>query len=283
MATAYEFETLLALRSPEEPRVLEVVLNRPKNLNAINRKMFAELKECMDNASKDPDVHCVLLHGGSCRLFTAGLDLNEGFGETVGDTTGEKIDVSRRAIRMEPGIRSAQDGISALEKCSKPVVVALHNAVIGGGIDIASACDVRYCTEDTFFCIAEVNIGIAADVGTLQRLPKIVGNDSFVREAALTGRRFLATEAKELGLIGAIYPDREKCVAAARKVATEIAAKSPVAVIATKASLNYSRDHSVQEGLDHVRLMNTLHLQSKDVPVAVKANLTKTKPEYSRL
>lgn len=292
MAT-YNFETLAVQHNSEEPLVLEVALNRPEKLNTLNDRFWLDMKHCMEIASSDPDVHCVLIHGGACRLFSAGLDLNGGIGgghtkESVG--AGEqkqlkraKPDVSRVALRMEPGIIQAQDGISSIERCRKPVVVALHNGVIGGGIDIACACDIRYCTEDTYFVIAEVNIGIAADVGTLQRLPKIVGNDSIVRELALTGRKFLATEAQTLGLIGTIFPDRERCLAGARATAKQIATKSPVGVIGTKASLNYSRDHTVQEGLEHVRLWNSLHLQSEDVKTAVFATLKKTKALYSRL
>ncbi|CAE8615404.1 unnamed protein product, partial [Polarella glacialis] len=120
-------------------------------------------------------------------------------------------------------------------------------------------------------------------VGTLQRLPKIVGNDSIVRELALTGRRLLAQEAKELGLVGKVLPSQAACLAEARKVAVEIASKSPVAVLGTKVSLNYSRDHSVQEGLDHIRQWNSLHLMSEDVMTAVKAYLTKSTPKYSKL
>merc|ERR1719277_2763481 len=100
----------------------------------------------------------------------------------------------------------------SIERCRKPVVVALHNAVIGGGVDLACACDIRYCSQDTFFSIAEVNVGLAADVGTLQCLPKIVANDSVVRELALTGRKFKADEALALGLVGKVLPDKEACL-----------------------------------------------------------------------
>lgn len=227
-----------------------------------------------------------MIHGGRSRIFTAGLDLASemgGGGGLLSSGSGTKVDVSRRAFRMERGIEEAQEGISALELCRKPVVVALHGAVIGGGVDLASACDIRYCTEDAFFCIAEVNVGLAADVGTLQRLPKIVGNDSVVRELALTGRRLKAAEAKVLGLVGEIFSDQEACLSAARKVAIEIARKSPVAVIGTKANLNYSRDHSVKEGLDYVRLWNTLHLQSEDLGKAVQATMKKKSPQFSKL
>eukprot|EP00435_Cladocopium_sp_Y103_P032315 s1734_g8.t1 len=117
--------------------------------------------------------------------------------------------------------QSCEEGITALERCRKPVIGAFHSGVIGAGVDLASACDIRYCSEDAWFQIAEVNVGLAADVGTLQRLPKIVGNDSVVRELAFTGRKMASAEAKELGLVGKIFATREDCLAAARKLAQD--------------------------------------------------------------
>lgn len=294
MPVTYEFETFLVQRNRDANTVLEVALNRPEKLNAMNSVFWSEIKRCMERVSEDPDVRCVLIHGGKCRLFSAGLDLNSemGGGATSAEPTSAEagtklkrppLDASRKGLRMNRGMLHAQDGISSIERCTKPVVVALHNGVIGGGIDLACACDIRYCSEDAYFRVAEVNVGIVADVGTLQRLPKIVGNDSIVRELALTGRRMSAAEAKALGLVGAILPDRESCLEQARTTAQEIASKSPVAVIGIKACLNYSRDHTVQEGLDHVRLWNSLHLQAEDVGVAVRATLSKKHATFSRL
>eukprot|EP00450_Noctiluca_scintillans_P011755 CAMPEP_0194490184 /NCGR_PEP_ID=MMETSP0253-20130528/9484_1 /TAXON_ID=2966 /ORGANISM="Noctiluca scintillans" /LENGTH=280 /DNA_ID=CAMNT_0039330779 /DNA_START=46 /DNA_END=888 /DNA_ORIENTATION=- len=273
----YEFETL-AVQRFEDSAVLEVAINRPEKLNAMSNTFFADLKRCLEKASTDPEVRCVIIHGGTCRLFCAGLDLNNS------NTPKANSEASRKALKSLPGIGFVQDSISSLEKCQKPVIVAMHNAVVGGGIDLACAGDIRYCTEDTYFIIAEVNIGIAADLGTLQRLPKVVGNDSVVRELALTGRKLTASEALSLGLVGKILPNQEACLAEARLVARNIASKSPVAVVGTKASLTYSRDHTVQEGLDHVKLWNSFHMQSEDVAIAIRATLTKDKnPQYSKL
>ncbi|CAE7497069.1 Ech1, partial [Symbiodinium natans] len=284
---SWEFEALAVVRDPASG-ILEVALNRPKALNAFNRATrlcgwtcddvswtAVQVTNCFEMASEDPETRCVLLHGGESRLFTAGLDLKSEIG---GFPTGDaKLDVSRKAFRMEPIIKRCQEGISSIERCRKPVVVALHNGIVGAGVDLASACDIRYCTEDAWFSIAEVNVGLAADVGTLQRLPKIVGNDSVVRELAFTGRRLAAAEAKELGLVGKVLPSREVCLAEARKIAQEIASKSPVAVVGTKVSLNYSRDHSVQEGLDQILQWNSIHLMSEDLMKAAQASLMKTK------
>lgn len=288
-ADKYSFETLAVRPDVEDSRVLEVALNRPEKLNAMNGTFFREIKECLDAASSDASIHCVVIHGGSCRIFTAGLDLASAFGSAASKNPQEPAprpavhDPSRRALKLSESIGPAQEGISALERCIKPVIVAAHNAVIGGGVDLMCAADVRYCSEDATFSIMEVKVGLAADVGTLQRLPKIVGNDSAVRELALTGRKLSSSDAKELGLVSKILPNQEKCIAEALKLAREIAALSPTAIVGTKASLNFSRDHTIQQGLDHIRLWNSVHLQSEDVRVAVKAQMTKSKPTYSKL
>mmetsp|Transcript_96598 Transcript_96598/g.171761 ORF Transcript_96598/g.171761 Transcript_96598/m.171761 type:complete len:284 (+) Transcript_96598:48-899(+) len=276
------FETLLVQNAGG---VLEVAINRPEQLNAFNHAFWVDLKRCMEYASDDPEVRCVIVHGGSCRLFTAGLDLKSELMSSsglLGVTTTDR-DVSRKALKMDSSIRLPQEAISSLEHCVKPVIAAMHSGVVGGGVDLVSACDIRYCTEDTWLSIAEVDVGLTADIGTLQRLPKIVGNDSVVRELALTGRKLLAKEAKELGLVGKILPSKDACLEEARQVAKQIASKSPVAVLGTKVSLNFSRDHSVQEGLDHIRQWNSVHLMSDDVKTAATAMMSKSKPTFSKL
>lgn len=281
MADSWKFETLDVQRDVATG-VMEVALNRPQELNAFNPAMWIDLRKCFEAASSDPDTRCIVIHGGPCRLFTAGLDLKA---ELMGGAFKQEasVDLSRKTLRMEPTITRCQEGITALERCRKPVIGAFHSGVIGAGVDLASACDIRYCSEDAWFQIAEVNVGLAADVGTLQRLPKIVGNDSVVRELAFTGRKMASAEAKELGLVGKIFATREDCLAAARKLAQEIASKSPVAVVGTKVSLNYSRDHSVQEGLEHIKQWNSVHLLSEDVMKAAQAIMMKSKPEFSKL
>jgi len=278
----YDFSTL---RATLADGVLEVAINRPEALNAFNKAFFDDLQRCMGQASEDPEVCCVLVHGGSSRIFTAGLDLKMMMTGDSGlfSTSQSSSDVSRRALRLDSFIRPLQDAISSIEHCVKPVVAAMHSGVVGGGVDLVSACDIRYCSEDTWMSIQEVNIGLAADIGTLQRLPKIVGNDSVVREMAFTGRRLVANDMKALGVVGKVLPTREACLEEARTLAREIATKSPVAVLGTKVSLNFSRDHSTQEGLDHIRQWNSLHLMSDDVKAAAMATLSKSKPTFSKL
>lgn len=170
----------------------------------------------------------------------------------LGQDMGETEDVARKGIVLERTIKLYQDSISAVERCPKPVIMAVHQACIGAGVDLITAADIRYSTQDAFFQVKEVEIGMAADVGTLQRLPKVIGSQSLARELCYTGRRFEAVEAERSGLISRLYPDKDALVSGALAVAEDIASKSPIAVQTTKESLVYSLEHTNQEGLDHI-------------------------------
>lgn len=193
------------------------------------------------------------------------------------------VDVARRALHLKDHIRNLQNAMSSLEKCRVPVIAAIHGGCIGAGIDLTSACDIRMCSEDAFFSIKEIDIGIAADIGTLQRFPKIVANQSIVRELVFTGRRFNSQEAQSIGFVSRILPDRESVLEAAIVLAGEISKKSPIAVISSKESLLYSRDHSVQEGLRHIEILNMCMIQSEDLSKAITANLKKRDAVFPRL
>ena len=158
-----------------------------------------------------------------------------------------------------------------------PVIAAVHGLCLGMGIDMISACDVRLVSKDVKFCIKEVDIGIAADLGTLQRFQKIVGNDSWARELCYTARMFGADEAAKFGFVSHVHESQDAVLTAARGMAALIAEKSPVAVNITKKSLVYSRDHTVEQGLQHIAWLNGAMLQTEDTPKAVAANFAKQK------
>ncbi|KAJ3004851.1 putative enoyl CoA hydratase, partial [Thoreauomyces humboldtii] len=251
--------------------VLHVELFRPKVMNQMNMRLWKEFRAVFEHIRTDSDVRCVVVSGGTTsKHFTAGLDLQE-FGPAL---STPNPDSARNSIALRNMIDGMQASFQAIHDCGRPVVAAVHGACIGAGIDLITACDVRYASEDAVFSIKEVDIGLAADIGTLQRLPKVVGNDSWVRELAFTGRTFPATEALAQGLLSKTVP-REQLFATALKTATIIASKSPIAVHGTKEVLNYSRDHSVVEGLHYVSLWNSAMLNTVDVGLAVKANLSR--------
>merc|ERR1711879_418491 len=160
----------------------------------------------------------------------------------------------------------------------KPTIAAVHGACVGAGVDLITAVDVRLCSQDAVFSIREAQIGICADVGTLARLPKVVGNDSLVRELALTARDFPAEEAKSCGLVSRVLPSQEETLEEAKRIASMIASNSPVAVVGTKKNLNFARDHTVNESLDYVLTWNSAMIQTEDVAKAVGAAMQKKKP-----
>ncbi|KAF9387612.1 putative enoyl CoA hydratase [Podila verticillata] len=270
----YTFETVKV--SFPAPFVAHVELNRPKKMNAINGQMWKDIRSVFDTLKYDEDVRAIVLSGAG-RAFTSGIDLFSLELPVVED------DASRTAFKIRPYLKSLQDSLSAIELCDKAVIAAIHGPCIGGGIDISSACDIRYASKESYFSVKEVDIGLAADVGTLQRLPKVVGNISWVRELCLTGRNFDAAEALEFGYISKVLPDPAKVLSEALATATLIAEKSPVAAIGTKHLLNYSRDHSVQEGLDYTAAWNMVMLTSPDLPTAAAANMQKIKPTFAKL
>lgn len=279
-AANYNFETLQVTQPKDF--VFHVEMNRPKKMNAMTKTFWREIGQCFKQLGEDPDCRAVLL-SGSGKVFTAGIDLAD-MSEIVELITSSD-DIARKAKVMKSFVSRYQQSFNEIEKCPKPVIAAIHNACIGAGVDMISACDIRYCTKDAWFQIKEVDIGLAADVGTLQRLPKIIGNDSLVRELAYTVRKMFADEASQIGLVSRVCTDKDAMMAVALDTAAQIASKSPVAVQGTKIHLNYSRDHTVQEGLDSMAQWNMAMLLSEDLMKAAMASMDKSgKPaQFSKL
>ncbi|RXK41575.1 hypothetical protein M231_01074 [Tremella mesenterica] len=160
----------------------------------------------------------------------------------------------------------------------------MHGLCLGLAVDIASACDVRIAAEDASFGIMEIDVGLAADIGTLQRFPKIIGNDSLARELSYTGRRFSAKEAKEMGFLSEVVKgSKTEVVSKAMEIAKIIASKSPIALMSTKHLLNHARDHTVEEGLEYTAIWNAAMLQASDTQVAMRATLGKSIPNFAPL
>ncbi|KAK3928758.1 Delta(3,5)-Delta(2,4)-dienoyl-CoA isomerase, mitochondrial [Frankliniella fusca] len=274
-----QYETIAV--SVHSPFVYNVELNRPDRLNALNKTMWREIGEAFQTLSDDKECRVIVL-SASGKAFTAGLDLTDA--SLLAQSGDEDEDIARRCQRMYKIIKSYQGSFTALEKCSKPVLCAVHGPCVGAGVDMASAADIRLCSSDAWFQIKEVDIGLAADVGTLQRLPKAIGSLSLVNELAYTARKFLAAEAKECGFVNTVYPDKESLLKAAFEMATSIASKSPVAVQMTKRSIVFSRDHTVDESLEHIATWNQALLQSEDLMMSAMAAATKSPPPtFSKL
>ena len=187
--------------------------------------------------------------------------------------------VGKRNEKVRGLILSLQDSITAIEKCSKPVLAAIHKGCIGGGVDIASSCDMRYCSEDAYFTIKEIDLGMVADIGTLQRLPKII-SPAMAAEMAYTGRKVSGQEAKNIGLVNHCYESKEELFEAVMKIATMIASKSPVSIRGTKHIIQYTRDHTVDDSLNYMATWNAAMLLSADLTEAFKATLEKRQAKF---
>ena len=256
-----------------DEQVATVHLNRPDKANSMNTVLWAELQACFEWLDEEPAVRVVILAGNG-NHFCAGLDL-----AMFGGLHGASSEPSRRAEHLRRTILRLQDNLSAIEKCRKPVLAAIHKTCIGGGVDMVCCADMRYATEDAFFSIREIDIGMAADVGTLQRLPKLIP-DGMVRELAYTGRDLGAQEARELGFVNRVYKDRETLMHEVLLIAKNIAGKSPLAVRGSKEMLLYSRDHSVVEGLNYVATWNSGMLSEADLQAGLQAQMEKRQATY---
>ncbi|MEM9314149.1 MAG: crotonase/enoyl-CoA hydratase family protein [Pseudomonadota bacterium] len=268
--TPPKFETL---ELTVENAVGEVFLNRPEKANSMSAAMWRELQECFEWLDSEPTVRAVILaaHG---KHFCAGIDL-----EMLSGVSDEPGEPSRRSEAVRRNVLRLQENLSAIEKCRKPVLVAIHNTCIGGGIDMVTCADMRYASADAWFSVREVDIGMTADVGTLQRLPKLIPYATAC-ELAYTGRNVDAEEAQRLGLVNRVFADREELLREVRAIAANIASKSPLAVRGSKEMLLFSRDHSVQEGLNYVATWNAGMLSAQDLREGITAQWEKRAATY---
>ena len=259
-----------------EGGVAHVELARPDKFNAMDAAMFEAIGETFRALGTDPTVRAVVVSGQG-RHFTAGLDL-----QYAASQFPPSDDPGRAAEKRLRHIKWLQDCFTAVEEARPPVIAAVHGGCIGAGVDLAAACDHRIASQDAFFQVAEVDVAITADLGTLQRLTHLIP-EGVVRELAYTGRRMDAAEAARLALVNRVEPDRDALIAAALDLAGAIAAKSPLAVAGAKMSLNYSRGRTVEEGLRHVAMWNAGALVSADLTAAVGARLGKGSAEFGDL
>ncbi len=262
----------------QDSHVATLWLNNPDKRNAMNPDFWRELPIAMKALSADENVRAVVIAARGPH-FTAGLDLKTMGGTISGGGSGEPTSEAARRSALRREIRHLQGSITAVADCPKPVIAAVHGYCIGGGIDLITACDVRLCSADSVFSVRETRIAIVADVGTLQRLPGIVGR-GIAYELALTGDDFDAERALGIGLVNDVLGDGSATVKAAQEMAARIARNSPLAVQGTKQVLRYCEGKSVEEGLEYVATWNASFLQSDDLREAMSAFLQKREPTF---
>ena len=251
--------------------IARLILNRPEKLNAIGMDGIEQLAEIFTEIDKKSEIRAIILKAeGKC--FTSGIDLG-----TLGSLAGDGAADSREFLRKE--ILRGQNSLNLIEKCTKPVIAAVHGYCLGLGVDLLSACDIRIASKDAIFSVREAKMGIIADLGTLQRLPHIIGH-GWSRELALTGRDFLAEEALQMGFITRICGSKEALFQEAENLAGEIASCAPLTIQGTKDTLLYSRDNGVEAGLKYVAQKNAAALLSEDVMEAITATIEKRKPVF---
>jgi enoyl-CoA hydratase/carnithine racemase len=268
-------QTYQRLKIVVNANIAEVILSVPKTMNSMDGTFFNEIGRAFRELDKQEDVYVIIIWAEG-KIFSAGLDLKKAT-STLMPTEDESPAVQNlKFLRL---VTEWQDDLTAIEKCRKPVIAAVHGAVIGGAIDMITACDIRLCTQDAKFSIRETKIGLVADLGTLQRITPIVGK-GFAREMAYTGSDFDATRAFQNHLVNAVYDTKDALLQGARQLASNIAQNSPLVVQGTKKVLQYAERHRTEEGLNQVALWNSAFIKSDDLGEAIVSFMEKRQPKF---
>ena len=256
--------------------IAEIRLNRPERSNALNDAMWQEIRLAFAWVDVTPEARVAILSGEG-KHFCAGIDL--GMLMDLKKAMTEQAETARGFETLRRMILDLQDCLTTIERCRKPVLAAIHGACIGGAIDLVTCCDIRYVATGAIFSVREIDLAVVADVGTLQRLPRLIG-EGMARELSFTARNFSAEEAGVLGLVNRVFASPEVLAAEAHEVARCIAAKSPLAVRGTKEVMNFSRDHAVADGLNFVATWNAAMLLSSDLDECILAQQEKRMPRF---
>jgi len=257
--------------------IAHLQLNHPERMNTLAPPFFPALRDAVQGLS-DAGHTRVLVISSSGKHFSAGMALDV-FG---GSDLALGTDTPRARLSFQQSLRRLMRCFDALDEARFPVICAVQGGCIGGALDLAAACDLRYCSADAFFCLQEINIGMAADLGVLQRLPKIVA-PAVAREMAYTGERLAAERAQAIGLVNAVLPDASALLAHAMKVAQAIAAKSPLAIAGTKLALNHARDHGTASALEQMTLLQSAIFDTAEMAEAIVAWRDKREGRFAAL
>ena len=268
--------------------IAHIVLSRPEKLNSMNPAFWDELPQIVADIDDNARARVIVISSTGPH-FTAGLDLDSFLASDSESADADKAantpDPKRHRIKGErfyQNVKRMQKTFNCLEDSRVPVLVAIQGGCIGGGVDFATACDMRYASAEAFFTIYEINIGMTADVGTFPRLVKLIP-EGIVKELAYTGRRMSAQEAKDVGLVNHVYETQADMLAGVMEIAKEIASKAPLAIYGCKRMINYSRDHNTADGLDYISIWNASMLQSEEMGEAISAKAEKRDGDFVSL
>lgn len=261
-----------------ENHIGHIQCQRPEQLNTMNTDFWLELPQAARALEADPSVRVIVL-SSTGKHFSAGMDLSVFQNPSTLPMKGDPGRIGENIRRL---VLQLQDTLSALEQVRVPVLSAIQGGCIGGALDMICCTDARYCTADAFFTVKETELGMTADMGTLQRLPKLIP-EGMVRELAYTGRKFTAQEALQWGLVNRVFDDHSQLIEGVMAIATTIAGHSPLAVTGCKEMLNYSRDHSVEDSLKYMANWQSGMFRPEDMMKSFAAKAQKTKAEYDDL
>ncbi len=258
--------------------IAHVQLCRPDAMNSMNKAFWVELPQCLRDIEAAAEARVIVI-SSTGKHFSAGMDLavfSDPKALPMGGDPGRMGEALRRLVL------DLQNSLSALEQVRIPVLAAIQGGCIGGALDMVCAADSRYCSADAYFTIKETELGMTADVGTLQRLPKLMPQ-GVVRELAYTGRNFGAEEARALGFVNAVYESQQAMLDGVMAIAAKIAANSPLAVSGCKEMLNYSRDHSVDDSLKYMATWQSGMFRPEDMLKTFQAKAQQQLAEYPPL
>lgn len=265
-----------SLRVSREESIAEVVLIGPGKGNAMGPDFWRELPQVFAALDQDEAIRAVIVRGEG-QHFSYGLDLPAMLAEPAFHVSGENLAVER--TQLHDTILRMQDAITSVAMCRKPIIAAVSGWCIGGGLDLIAACDMRLCSTEARFSLREVRVAIVADLGSLQRLPYIIG-EGHTRELALTGKDIDASRAERIGLVNEVFETPDALLDAARETARQIAANPPLVTQGVKRVLDECRDKSVAEGLRYVAVWNAAFMQSHDLTEAFQSFLERRAPRF---
>ncbi|WP_281302165.1 MULTISPECIES: crotonase/enoyl-CoA hydratase family protein [unclassified Iodidimonas] len=261
--------------------IAHIRLSRPDKANALNADFWRDFPKMIDQLDEDPKVRVIVISGMG-RHFCSGIDLAMLAALMPSADSQPEADPARLREKLRRKIIAMQDCFTSLDRCRKPSIAAVHGGCLGAGVDLVTACDIRLASADVRFTVQEINIGMVADVGTLQRIGHLLPH-GIVRDLAYSGRAMLADEALRLGFISTMADDQATVIEKARAMAAGIAQKSPLAISGVKQVLNHARDHSLADGLDYIATWNAAMLMGPDLMKGAKAALTRTEADYDDL
>jgi enoyl-CoA hydratase len=259
-------------------KIAHIKLNRPDEFNSMNLDFWHDFPKAIHDINNDNAARVIVI-SSTGKHFCAGMDLSV-FTQNKND---KNVELGRKHEQLRRTVLQLQACFNVLENVRMPVLMAIQGGCIGGAVDMVTAADCRYCTSDAFFSIEETKLGMTADLGTLQRLPKLISM-GLTKELAYTGRRMPAQEAKDAGLVNNVYDDHESMITAVMAIASDISARSPLAVTGCKEMINYARDHSVADSLNYMSVWQSGMFQPQnDMMETFAAKAQKRAPEFEEL